>query len=398
MPDDDGEFILGSVLRLFQDDILSPTQASAGNIARLRLYDGPLSSDQIAALDRVAEATGSGDQPILFGSARDGFYEIYSSNVDGTNQRRLTNNQLHDYQAKWSPDGQRIVFSRSIASSSNYRIWIMNADGSGQAPLTNAAGTTYDYWPQWRPDGQKIMFSRCAPATGICDIYSMNPDGSDQAPMPLINTANDEDQGTYSADGSKIAFLCSTGGTSFTNPNICLANADGGGRQTLTSSVSPTTVTGPSFSPDGTKIAYISQSNPNDAFTSEVFVINASGGSPVNITNNAFFEYLPVWSPDGSRFLCGSQRTGVYAEVYTFNSTNGSGPARLTTNSVGEIVSDWRRPVVVPPDPALFDYDGDGKTDFFGVQAVERGVVSAAIDRRISGAAVRGGRRQADAC
>jgi Tol biopolymer transport system component len=49
------------------------------------------------------------------------------------------------YAPSWSPDGDRIVFTRSEPDGSNERIWIVNADGSGLLQLTD--GT--DDNPAW---------------------------------------------------------------------------------------------------------------------------------------------------------------------------------------------------------------------------------------------------------
>src|SRR5207302_2193555 len=47
---------------------------------------------------------------IAFVSDRDGNFEIYVMDADGSNQTRLTNNPAHDGEPAWSPDGAKIVF------------------------------------------------------------------------------------------------------------------------------------------------------------------------------------------------------------------------------------------------------------------------------------------------
>ncbi|MGH9948872.1 MAG: FG-GAP-like repeat-containing protein [Pyrinomonadaceae bacterium] len=355
-PDPDGDFIFDTnMLQLFQDPL---ENASAGNIARLRVYDGALTTTQVRALDRVPNAAGIGEQPILFWSGRDGFAEIYSMNADGSNHRRLTNNEVNEQGAKWSPDRQKIVYFRRETSALPFQIWIMNADGSVQTRLTNTV--TRDYSPSWRPDGEKILFSRCD-ASGVCDLYTMNPDGTGQAVFPNLTTANDEDQGSFSPDGTNVVFVCSTGGSSFTNQNICTANADGTGRQTVTNTVSPISNSDPAFSPDSTKIAF-SRWSTTSILSSDIFTINENGSGETRLTNNGIADLGPIWSPDGQTLAFSSEPEAVFVEAYTMNAVNGSSLTRLTTNSVADAVSDWYRPPLTNRH-TQFDYDGDSKTD-----------------------------------
>ncbi len=47
---------------------------------------------------------------MTYHSQRDGNWEIYIMNADGTNQRRLTREQSEDWLPACSPDGQKIAF------------------------------------------------------------------------------------------------------------------------------------------------------------------------------------------------------------------------------------------------------------------------------------------------
>ena len=54
-----------------------------------------------------------------------------------------------------SPDGKRIVFPS--ARDGDLDIYLMNADGTGAAKLTDDA--SYNYGAEWSPDGSMIAFN-----------------------------------------------------------------------------------------------------------------------------------------------------------------------------------------------------------------------------------------------
>ena len=73
---------------------------------------------------------------IAFSSERDGNPEIYVMDINGKNQRRLTNNRGDDWSPSWSPDGKRIVFFSDRDGHvhpkhgwSTFEIYVMDADG-----------------------------------------------------------------------------------------------------------------------------------------------------------------------------------------------------------------------------------------------------------------------------
>jgi len=87
---------------------------------------------------------------------------IYVVNSDGTGIRRLTNDLTYEGQPSWSPDGSRIAFvyvKDEGDGYSNYHIYIMNADGSNWAQLTDKNNTVNNLNPDWSPNGAKIVFT-----------------------------------------------------------------------------------------------------------------------------------------------------------------------------------------------------------------------------------------------
>jgi Tol biopolymer transport system component len=72
-------------------------------------------------------------------------------NADGSNIRRLTDNQQLDTSPTWSPDGQRIAFI------SDFKLHLINLDGTNFQQVTNSD----DFYARsllWFLDGQRIGF------------------------------------------------------------------------------------------------------------------------------------------------------------------------------------------------------------------------------------------------
>ena len=132
----------------------------------------------------IDESSSSNESKIAFTSDRDGNYEIYVMNADGSNQTRMTNHYDVDLLPSWSPDGSKIAFTSY--RDGNAEIYVMNADGSNQTRMTN--NDTTDLNPSWSPDGSKITFS--SDRDGNTEIYVMNADGSNQTRMTNNDTTD----------------------------------------------------------------------------------------------------------------------------------------------------------------------------------------------------------------
>jgi Tol biopolymer transport system component len=118
-------------------------------------------------------------------SSEDGFFTV---KLNGSDLRRLTpvGMDVNFEPARWSPQGNDIVFSAHVPDTTRSSIWIVHSDGSGlrRIPIDSCGGAFSDpnsfgcTHPAWSPDGQKITFARFSAATGDRDIFTVNADGS----------------------------------------------------------------------------------------------------------------------------------------------------------------------------------------------------------------------------
>ncbi len=113
--------------------------------------------------------------------------DIQVINVQGGQPQRLTTHTAEEWLPEWSPDGQKIAFW-SLRDGS-WEIYLMNTDGSDERKLTEeSAGvprTAGVSRPTWSADGAFIAFA--SSRTGNIDIWLMNADGTNH--RRLTNSA-----------------------------------------------------------------------------------------------------------------------------------------------------------------------------------------------------------------
>jgi Tol biopolymer transport system component len=279
-------------------------------------------------IDISEEVTGK----ITFDSDRDGNYEIYVMNADGTNQVRLTNNSAMDCYPSWSPDGSMIAFTSD--RDGNYEIYVMNADGTNQVRLTN--NSTMDRYPFWSPDGTKIGFNREDDT-----LYIMNSNGTNQ--IALIKGVRS--RGCWSPDGTKIAVtLYDT--LIASNQYIYIINADGTDSTKLTdmATLNFDKEWYPSWSPDGMKITFSGLYNRSTwyIYDLEIYTVNVDGTNLTRLTSNSDEDSYPCFSPDGGLKIAftSSAYLGNH-EIYVMNA-DGSDIHNISNNSANDEGPDWK--------------------------------------------------------
>ena len=268
--------------------------------------------------------------------ARGGFVfllnrKVYVMNADGSGQRQLTKHMGYDGGPTWSPDGKRIAFDSIRGGTSDISdIYVMNADGSDQRQLTKHSG--HNGGPSWSPDGQRIAFH--SNRDGTDDIYVMDADGSNQ--RQLTKHAGFHTHPRWSPDGRHIAFH------SYQNRilNIYVMDADGSDQRQLTEH--PEFDYLPSWSPDCRRIAFVSDRDGN----SNIYVMNADGSDERQVTRHPGWDSHPTWSPDGQRIAFYSFRDGNNG-IFIMNA-DGSDLRQLTDFPEGGFYAPSWSPVDVP--------------------------------------------------
>ena len=282
---------------------------------------------------------------IAFVSQRDGNPEIYVMDVDGKNQRRLTNHPDNDLSPSWSPDGKRIVFFSNrdghvhvIHGLPAYEIYVMDADGGNPQNLTN--NPFDDRNPSWAPDGKRIVFqsNRDKDNPQNYEIYVMDADGGNQ--QNLTENPNEDQYPSWSPDGKRIVFSSAREGHFIgefgITDEIYVMDVDGGNQQRLTENRQNDWF--PSWSPDGKRIAF-SSDRKGEFENFEIYVMDVDGGNQQRLTENRVYDEWPSWSPDGKRIAFYSCRDGN-AEIYVMDADGGN-PQNLTNNRHDDASPAW---------------------------------------------------------
>jgi WD40-like Beta Propeller Repeat len=90
----------------------------------------------------------------------------------GGEPRLLYDKQMMEDPGRFSSDG------RSVATSTNGRLVVINLDGSVLSEISEKG--KYLFGPAWSPDGTRIAFSMSPLGQASADIFTSLPDGSDR--------------------------------------------------------------------------------------------------------------------------------------------------------------------------------------------------------------------------
>ncbi|MBD3413140.1 MAG: Tol-Pal system beta propeller repeat protein TolB [Candidatus Aminicenantes bacterium] len=131
--------------------------------------------------------------------------EIYISDTNGKNIRRLTFNNAIDTAPSWSPNNREIAFTSDRLGSP--QIYIMDAEGANIR--RRSFGGNYHDAPAWAPTGDRIIYvSRVA---AVFDLYVLNL-RTDRI-IKLTEGYSRNESPSWSPDGRHIVFSSNRTGT-----------------------------------------------------------------------------------------------------------------------------------------------------------------------------------------
>jgi Tol biopolymer transport system component len=225
----------------------------------------------------------------------------------------------------WSPDGQRIAFSRSACSAG---LWVMAADGSA---LRRIAGSGRN--PDWAPDGSRLAFDDGGA------IVVVDADGRNRRMLVAAGT-----DPAWSPDSTLLAFT--------RNGSILVVNADGSGERLVTSPA-----TAPDWSPDGTRLVFARPATPRPSLG----IVDLDGSGDVILTTTASNRVgKPAWSPDGRLIAYESGSVGTGGEIWIV-APDGSG--RRAVTAVESLAHDSHGPAWAPDSRRLAYAESHSEVD-----------------------------------
>jgi serine/threonine protein kinase len=222
---------------------------------------------------------------------------VFTVDEDGRHEIRISNPSDNMSAPVWSPDGRHVLMARLNGGGG---IFMVNPDGTGLTQVTAPPPGWVDQVPVVL--GNQVAFARTHTSGTNLD-YRVNLDGTGLTQL----RPNDGAAGVIaSPTGDVVAFV--------RRNDIYLLDLRRGTETRLTDS--PTRYKGVGgFSPDGRRIVF---TRIDPGRFEQIFVMNVDGAHVRRVSRGNYYDFLPRWSPDGTRIAFTSSRDGTNG-VYTMN-------------------------------------------------------------------------------
>jgi dipeptidyl aminopeptidase/acylaminoacyl peptidase len=306
-----------------------------------------------------------------------------------------------------SPDGQTVAYVlTTIDQKKNRRessIWLVPIDASAPPRRLSAEGFSSNS-PRWSPDGKTLAIISTRNSDPAADpaksqIYLLPMTSGGEA-IALTKLKNGVQSFQWSPDGTRIVAISSSGPSDAIAPadrksdvhhyshiqykfndtgwyddkrrHLWIITLPGGDAKQITDG-QDWNDSDPQWSPDGTRIAFVSDRTGkafDDSQNTDVWVIPAAGGALTKISDHAFDDDSPRWSPDGKQILFAGQPDSrhQFPKLYLANSVGGSA-SQLAVNGLDLIPTELRWPM---PSSAFFAAGVKGEIQLFRADPAAR--------------------------
>jgi len=230
------------------------------------------------------------DQYVLIVEVNDESFlsDVFVMDGDGDNLTQLTFEAYGSVIARWSPDGEQIVFAASEIDDFAGDLFIMDADGNNLIQLTDTPEVN-EFDPMWSPVSDEILFS--SGEIGSRQIHIIDANGQNERILTTNSDQRENYQPVWSPDGQQISYVSQQE----TDANVFIMDADGENRIQLTFYEGVLQTEYPMWSPDGRFIAY--SVFDSDAFqTLSIDLVSVSSReTQILIAGRNEFLYVGDW-------------------------------------------------------------------------------------------------------
>jgi acylaminoacyl-peptidase len=274
------KFFLIAVLALFVQIELQAQQKT--NLELTDLFDLEYISDPQISPDGMKVIYARNFKDIM--TDRD-YGNLWMVNIDGSQNRPLTQGNQRDFSPVWSPDGSKIAY-RSNGQDERVKLFVLYLDTRESVALTNSANAPGSV--TWSPDGQSLAFTQFVPkAKKSMLTIPGKPQGAEWNEPPIFI-----DELNYRSDGA--GYLPSGKSQIFT-----IGLSGGRARQRT---FEDKNYGSPIWSADGKTLFFSANLNEDliaEPANSEIHQLDLSDGSIKTLTDRFGPDSNPVLSPDG---------------------------------------------------------------------------------------------------
>jgi len=215
---------------------------------------------------------------------------LYITELSSGNSVSLPGTGRGDIGPLWSPDGQKIAFTRGpssglIGAPGPYNIMLTNADGTNARQLTE--GMAANYALSWMPDGDRLLYTTVS--RDGASLHIINVQTGEVA--PLFDT-NYNGTVVVSPDGKRLAFEEMLPLDKY---GLFVSDLDGSNRKLLADG-NPYIVTVPYWSPNSDwVIASVHSSEVSNEFRSKLALIQPDTCQIIALPD--LTGYVSSWLP-----------------------------------------------------------------------------------------------------